>query len=277
VPHLLGLGVLTAVAALGAFGQRERIVRLRTVAALFEPDRVVATVSAMDRASHSMPLSDGPWRPPPEGPPLALAPEAEARIADRGVTALVVLHDGAVGHESVRRGTSSGDLRISWSLVMSILSRVTGRLVADGRATLDDPVTRHAPSLVGSGSDGATPRDVLRIESGVAFDQAYADPGSDVERMGRVLAVGAALDASTAGLEGRWAARGTAWCFVSMGTHVISMVLRGATGRSILDRMAAQVTGPLGLGPARHLTTDAGERPSSSAGPWLTRGVARIG
>jgi CubicO group peptidase (beta-lactamase class C family) len=55
---------------------------------------------------------------------------------------------------------------------------------------------------------GATIRNVLQVTSGVEIDADYLDPDSDINRMGRVVALGGMLDGFTAGLTARAGAPG---------------------------------------------------------------------
>ncbi|WP_308915490.1 serine hydrolase [Jannaschia sp. LMIT008] len=251
-----GLALLTMGLGAGATAvlMREELTRLWAVNTLFDEDRIVDNFSHMDRAFLTASLPGGPVAPLPVGPDVPLPPGAEAWIADRAVTGLIVLSDGAVTHESHHLGTGPNDRRISWSVAKSFLSLLTGILIEEGAVALDDPITRHVPALAGSAYDGATLEDVLRMESGIAFDEDYLDPDSDINRMGRALALGGALDDFTADLTGRDAEPGVRMQYVSMDTHVVGMVLRGATGQAIPDLMAEKLTGPMGLSDAYYLT-----------------------
>lgn len=274
-----GIGILavTLTAGIAAALMREEIVRLMAVQSLFAPDRIVGNFSNMDQIFRYVVLPTEPGPPLPEGAPAPLPEGVEGWIADRAVTGLVVLHDGAVTHESYHLGTGPDDLRISWSVAKSALSLLTGTLVADGTVALDDPVVLHAPELAGSAYDGASLRDVLQMESGVRFDEDYLDPDSDINRMGRVIALGGALDAFTTDLTERNRTPGGAWAYVSMDTHVVGMVLRGATGRPIPDLMAERVLSPAGIGPVIYLTDGPGTAFVLGGLNMRTRDYARLG
>lgn len=64
------------------------------------------------------------------------------------------------------------------------------------------------------------------------------------------------MDAFAAGINTRANPPGEVWQYVSIDTHVIGMVLRGATGRSIPDLMAEKLIAPLGLESAPIFLTD---------------------
>ncbi|KIT14457.1 serine hydrolase domain-containing protein [Jannaschia aquimarina] len=253
----LGLSLLTAG---GALWKREELARLWAVNSLFEPDRIVANFSNMDRAFLNVPLTMS-------GDPLPLAPTdpvplprgTDAWLTERAVTALVVLRGGEITHESYHLGTSAADRRISWSVAKSFLSLLTGILLDEQVLALTDPITRHVPALAATAYDGATVEDVLQMESGVEFDEDYLARNSDINRMGRELALGGTLDGFAAGLSARARAPGEAMQYVSMDTHVLGMVLRGATGREIPELLSERLLGPMGAeGPGYYLTDGSG-------------------
>lgn len=246
----IGIVVLALALALGglALWKRDEVARLMAVNSLFAPDRMVANFSAMDALFLTLPIDAGGGAPLPDGPAATMPPDYATWAEARGLTGIVVLHDGAVVFEDYRQGTARNDLRISWSMAKSALSLVLGTLNADGTIPdLDAPVTRHAPELRGSAYDGASIRDVLRMASGVAFDEDYLDFWSDINRMGRVLALGGSMDGFAAGQSTRRGAPGADWHYVSIDTHVLGMVIRGATGRTIPDLIAERLLRPIGI------------------------------
>jgi CubicO group peptidase (beta-lactamase class C family) len=94
------------------------------------------------------------------------------------------------------------------------------------------------------------------MSSGVTFDEDYLDPSSDINKMGRVLALGRSMDAFTADLNETFQPAGSAWQYVSIDTHVLGMVLRGATGKSIPALLSEQIVAPLGLEASPYYVTD---------------------
>ena len=272
--------VALIVAALGLW-KREEITRLMAVNSLFAPDRIVQNFSHMDRLFLTRPMSrgDGSVSPLPKGPEAVLPPEVADWIVARNVTALVVLKDGALVHESYHLGTGPDDLRISWSVAKSFLSALFGIVLAEGKiASLDDPVTKYAPSLVGSAYDGASIHDVLTMSSGVGFNEDYLDFWSDINRMGRVLALGGSMDGFAADMKDRAAEPGARMHYVSIDTHVLGMVIRGATGEDIPDLLERHILAPMGMEAAPYYLTD-GEGVSFVLGGLnvTTRDYARFG
>ena len=241
--------LILAAAVLGVW-KREEITRLLAVNSLFAEEKIVGNFSAMDRLFLTTPMArgDGPVSPLPAGPAMSPPEGMDDWIAERAVTALVVLKDGVIRHESYHLDTIPTDRRISWSVAKSYLSALMGIVLEEGAIdSLDDPVTRYAPELAGSAYDGASILNVLQMASGVTFDEDYLDFNSDINRMGRVLALGQSMDGFAAGLTETFVEPGRQWQYVSIDTHVIGMVIRGATGRSIPDLMQEKLIAPMGL------------------------------
>ena len=95
-----------------------------------------------------------------------------------------------------------------------------------------------------------------RMASGSTFDEDYLDYDSDINRMGRVLALGGKMDEFAANLTETFAPAGETWQYTSIDTHVLGMVARGATGRDIPDLMGDKLIAPLGLELAPLYLTD---------------------
>ncbi|QFT97186.1 6-aminohexanoate-dimer hydrolase [Roseovarius sp. THAF8] len=276
---------IVAVLAIVAIGigiwKRDEITRLMAVNSLFEPEHIVGNFSNMDGAFlHTpVPRGDRPVMPLPGGAPMTLPDGTDDWIETRAVTSLLVLHHGEVVHESYHLGTTPDDRRISWSVAKSFLSALMGIVLAEGDiASLNDPVTQYAPRLSGSAYDGATIRNVLQMTSGVQFDEDYLDYDSDINRMGRVLALGGTMDGFAAGLTERDAEPGKRWHYVSIDTHVLGMIIRGATGRDIPALLSEKIIAPLGLETAPYYITD-GEGVAFVLGGLnlTTRDYARFG
>tara|TARA_R100000935_G_scaffold2689_2_gene7175 strand:+ start:1721 stop:2893 length:1173 start_codon:yes stop_codon:yes gene_type:complete len=279
----LGRILLALVVAMVVVGlwKREEITRLLAVNSLFAEDKIVHNFSHMDAAFLSKPLSrgDGPTAELSYGAEYAPPAEVNDWIEARDVTALVVLKDGQIIYENYFRGTQPDDLRISWSVAKSYLSALVGILLDEGAiASIEDQVTTYAPNLKGTAYDGATLRNVLNMASGVTFDEDYLDPDSDINKMGRALALGGELDDFTAGLKDTFTTPGSQWQYVSIDTHVIGMVVRGATGRSVTDLLSEKVITPMGLEHAPYYVTDGAGVAFVLGGLNLTtRDYARMG
>jgi CubicO group peptidase (beta-lactamase class C family) len=188
---------------------------------------------------------------------MTLPSEVQDWITERHVTSLIVLKDGEVRYEDYYLGTGPEDYRISWSMAKSYLSSLVGQLLEDGTiSSIDDLVVKYAPSLKESAYKDATLRNVLQMSSGALFNEDYLDKSSDINRMAREVALGGTLDGFAASVKDSFAAPGTEMKYVSIDTHVIGMVVRGAAKRSVVDLLSEKIMQPLGLEKEPYYITD---------------------
>ncbi|MEM7267841.1 MAG: serine hydrolase, partial [Pseudomonadota bacterium] len=231
------LGVLVVIAAITAFIYREELERLYRVNTLFEEDQIVHNFSNMRTMFNALEIPRaGPVfefgaepRPLPETfqGPLGEWGTKDFLEATR-TTSLLVIRGDKIEFEDYFLGTGPEDQRISWSIAKSFLSALVGIALDDGAiASMDDPVEKYAPLLKGSAYEGATLRQVAMMSSGVDFNEDYLDYDSDINRMGRELALGGSLDEFSAGITAKAGAPGENWRYVSIDTHVLGMALRG--------------------------------------------------
>ncbi len=256
---LRALLALALIAGGLAIWKREEITRLIAVNSLFSAEKIVHNFSHMDTLFRSRALAHGtgPVSELPAGAPMTLPAGADDWITQRAVTALVVAKDDRIVHESYYLGTGPQDLRISWSVAKSFLSALFGTVVAEGRiSSLDAMLVDYAPSLKGTAYDGVTIRQLLNMASGVQFNEDYLDFYSDINRMGRVLALGGSMDGFAASLKTREAPPGSRFHYVSIDTHVLGMVIAGATGRDPADLLSERIITPLGLEAGPYYITD---------------------
>lgn len=273
--------MLVLAAVVVGVWKREELQRLMAVNSLFSEDKIVHNFSHMDEAflTVDLPRGDGPTWELPYGAGFDLPEGTDQWIEDRAVTSLLMMQDGQIRFEEYYLGTAPEDRRISWSVAKSYLSALFGILLAEGAIDLlDDPVVKYAPKLDGTAYDGATIRNVLNMASGVTFNEDYFDPSSDINRMGRVVALGGELDDFAASLQDTFATPGEVWQYVSIDTHVIGMVIRGATGRSVTDLLTEKIIQPLGLEYDGYYVTDgAGVAFVLGGLNFTTRDFARFG
>ncbi len=275
---LLAFGVITVVLAIW---KREEITRLLAVNSLFAEEKIVGNFSNMNGAFlwREMDRGPGPVTPIPEGTELELPAAVQDWVEARNVTSLMVLKDGAAVFEDYFLGTGAEDRRISWSVAKSFLSALFGIVVAEGAIDdLDAMVTDFVPRLAGSAYDGVSIRNVLQMTSGVTFNEDYLDFYSDINRMGRVLALGTAMDGFAASLSERDRPAGEQWEYTSIDTHVLAMVLRAATGTDLSELMEEKLIQPMGLQADPYFITD-GEGVAFALGGlnMTTRDYARLG
>ncbi len=263
--RVLAIVILIAVVLL-AFNW-SKLQRLMRVNSLFTAEKIVGNFSDMRGMffNTEMPVKSANPTPLPNNPramPASFTFRDDTQsFADwqtaRSQTAMVVLKDGQIAYEAYFKGTDETHRRISWSMAKSFLSAAFGVAVADGLIpSLDAPVTDYVPTLTGSAYDGATIRNVLNMASGVKFNEDYLDFNSDINKMGRVLALGKSMDGFAEGLSEKARPPGSRRQYVSIDTHVLGMVLRAATGKPVPEYLAQTILKPLGLEADAYYLTD---------------------
>ena len=153
-------------------------------------------------------------------------------LASTWTTGLIILKDDKICFEEYYLGNTPDSLNISWSVGKSFVSALIGIAIQEGVIEgVDVIVSDVAPELKGSGYDGVRLKDVLQMSSGVGFDEDYSAFFSDINRMGRTIALGNSINEFAASLESE-RKPGTYNHYVSMDTQVLGMVLKAATGKT---------------------------------------------
>lgn len=199
----------------------------------------------------------------PQGPRADLASVAVTRLSGGTGTvqevldsshtdAVVVLHDGAVVHESYAQGQSADDVHLMMSCSKSVVGCVAGILVDRGRLDPSARVGDLVPEVDGSGYGGATVRDVLDMRTGVAFSETYADPEAQVRVMERSMGwrpiaggdpVGAYAYLATLGTE---RAHGGGFTYRSADTDMLGWLCERAAGLRMADLVSELLWRPMG-------------------------------
>jgi len=204
------------------------IKRLQTVNSLFDADKIVENFSNMDAAflHHNLELGNpNPWAEDiqdlPETVNIAgVETNLTKALEELDTTALVIIRDGTLIHESYYKGTQRDDLRISWSVAKSFMSGLYGQAIEDGLIDIQQPIETYLSQLKGTAYEGATVANILNMASGVRFNEDYMDPKSDINDMGRVLGLGGSMDEYTETLKERQYEPGTVWQYVSIDTDL---------------------------------------------------------
>ena len=202
----------------------------------------------IEAGDHARSLTMGAPLPPLTGDMNGPTNIREYMAAQR-LAGLIVLHDGKVRFEDYGIGFGPEQRWTSFSVAKSLVSTLVGAAVADGSiASLDDPLTRYIPELVGSGYDGVTVRHLLTMTSGVAWNEDYGDPQSDVARFSATEAVDG-LDPIVVYMRGlkREAEPGTRWQYNTGETNLIGVLVRRATGKPLAEYLSEKVWKPYGM------------------------------
>jgi CubicO group peptidase (beta-lactamase class C family) len=229
------------------FGERGEIL-------FWTPEQQVAGYRNIDQIGETrwIGASDDPY-------PLGLAPQdlssvtyevegeqytVEDYIRDRRIAGLLVVKDDAVVFERYGLGNDENSRWISFSIAKSVVSMLYGAAIVDGYiAGVDEPVTKYLPLLSGGGYDGVTIQHVLRMASGVDWNEDYADPESDVATLPSPVVQQARY---MAGLE-RLHPAGEVFHYNTGETNMAGAVLRAAIGNNLSTYLEHKIWGPFGM------------------------------
>jgi len=233
----------------------DKVSRLHAVLTLFDQEIIVNNFSHMEQAFLTTKISKSaqPYQFDYQQQPLPTlfdyqgeSVDVDEFLARRATTALLVLKNDQVTFEQYYLSTSANDKRISWSMAKSFVAILFGMQVDAGAIDIEQPVAFYLPEMQNSGYGEVKVKHVLQMSSGVKWDEDYQDFNSDINQMGRVLAIGGSLDEMSTQLESE-SKSGQAFHYVSMDTHVIGMILRKVTGQSLVELVQDELWNKIGM------------------------------
>ncbi|REL27101.1 class C beta-lactamase-related serine hydrolase [Thalassotalea euphylliae] len=181
---------------------------------------------------------------------------------EQRIAALVVLQNGQLRYEKYGLGLTSSDKWTSFSVAKSFTSTLVGAAIKDGYInSLQDKITNYIPDLKGSVYDQVTIEQVLTMTSGVAWDEDYYDPDSDVSKF-NFHTPEPGLDATVSYMRhlGRAKPAGSEFSYSTGETGLIGLLVSQATGKTLSSYLSEKVWSHLAvqkdaswlLGPTNH-------------------------
>lgn len=166
-------------------------------------------------------------------------------LARQRVTGFLLIKDGKVLAERYQYDRTAQNRFVSHSMAKSIVSLAVGIALAERKiASLDDAVVKYVPKLAGNAYGETTIRNILRMASGVAFNEVY-DGRDDVTRFVRLRV---AYDSIRALREfnTREAEQGTRFHYASSETVVLTLLLQAVTGTTLSEYLTPRLWQPMG-------------------------------
>ena len=161
-------------------------------------------------------------------------------------SALLILKDGKIAYENYWLTGGQEKQWISFSMAKSFISALIGIAIDQGHIkSIKDPVTDYVPQLKNSAYDNVSIKDILQMSSGALWNEDYSDNFSDINKVGRIFAIGGSLDSIAKGLINKQTP-GTFNSYNSIDTQVLGMLLREALGKSITEFMKEVFWNPIG-------------------------------
>lgn len=195
------------------------------------------------------------------------------------VAGLLVLHNGTVVLERYGLGQQPQDRWMAFSIAKSVTSTLLGVAIKDGVIkSVDEPVTNYIPELKGSAYDGVTIAQVLKMRSGVRWNEDYEDPTSDVSRIVASMANnrGDSLIALMKSLP-RAAPPGSQFLYSSGESNLIGLLVTRATGKGLAQFLSEKIWIPYGMERDAVWITDGGIEMGGACVNMTLRDYARFG
>ena len=171
-----------------------------------------------------------------------------SEMLDRtSTTGILVVKNDVIVYENYFRGNSANARNTSWSMAKSFISGLVGIAIAEGKiSSVNDPITKYVPELIDSGYNNVPIKHVLQMSSGVRFNEGYSNPKSDINQlMSKLFLHLRPMDRVIADFPSEFAS-GKKFQYMSLDSHVLGLLLRRATGKSITDYFQEKLWQPLG-------------------------------
>ena len=185
------------------------------------PDAVPALAPVVDKPLPEAKAGTPAMREGVDYAAIEAALDAAFADKDAATRSILVVKDGAVIAERYADGFSAQTPFLSWSMAKSVTATMVGAAMLRGLVDLEAPA--EVSEWRGDAKRAAIAwNNLLQMQSGLAFDETYADPNSDVSEM-----LFRARDAGGVAARQRLAhPPGTFWSYSSGTTNLIQRTLR---------------------------------------------------
>ncbi len=185
-------------------------------------------------------------------------------VGETATDGFLVIHRGAVIHESYFNEMTPSTLHLSQSMAKSITATLAGIYISQGLIDPDAPLTDAIPELSRCAYSGATLRHVLDMRSGVRFGEDYSDPECECGRLDRASGWKPRNDESAPRtirefiltLE-KERSHGGHFEYRSIETEIIAWMCEIAGGARLPDLLSREIWSKLGAEHGASLTIDA--------------------
>lgn len=208
-------------------------------------------------------------------------------MVDRETDGIVFIKDGQLVFEAYANGFDRFTLHHCWSSTKAYVSTLIGNAIHIGLIdSVADPIERYLPASAGSGWEGTTLQQLLRMESGVAWDEhtSHLFRNSQFAQWQRLT-----LDYLTSGRIGRTRDEyllslprtepaGSRFNYNSANTQMLAWILEEVHSRPFAQVLSNQLWKPLGCEQDGAIYTDRLGAAPASMGLYATpRDFARLG
>ena len=177
------------------------------------------------------------------------ANDADLTLADllqsEHLLGLIVVKDGDVLMEHYAPDHAKDSRWVTFSVTKSVTSLLIGAAIQDGYIdSTDDPIVKYLPRLAGTEYGESRVRDILQMASGIAWNEDYQDPESDVARAGALNGVELT---DYLGQLPRIAEPGTRFNYNTAESNLLGEILRSAIGMNAAPYLSQKIWQPMGM------------------------------
>ncbi len=161
---------------------------------------------------------------------------------------LIIVKDGEAVLERYTNGNDRDSRWVSFSVTKSVVSLLIGAAIKDGKISAShDIVSRYEPALTGGSYDGVSIRNLLQMSSGVAWNEDYSDPESDVSRTAVTTSAGNHSFLAFMAELPRAHSPGKEWNYNTGETIVAGSVLSAAVESNLSDYLSEKIWRAFGM------------------------------
>ncbi|WP_240673166.1 serine hydrolase domain-containing protein [Aequorivita ciconiae] len=165
------------------------------------------------------------------------------------IKGIIVLQDGNIKLEKYADGIDEKTLWTSFSMAKSVSSMLLGVALKEGDIkNMDDRLERYIPEFLGHDYGKVTVRQLLTMTSGIAWNEDYEDPNSDVAQMYQQPCVNREDHILTYMKPLKFVYEpGTHWNYSTGETDLVGILIQKATGKSLSEYLSEKIWQPFGM------------------------------
>lgn len=168
---------------------------------------------------------------------------------DNHVGGVIVLKDNKIRLEEYVEGVDKETVWTSFSMAKSVSSILLGVALKEGAIeSLDDVLQKYIPEFKGYDYGSVTVRQLLTMTSGIAWNEDYEDPNSDVGQMYQNPCKNSESHILTYMKPLKFTHQpGTHWNYSTGETDLVGILIQKATGKSLASYLSEKIWQPLGM------------------------------
>ncbi|MHC5202162.1 serine hydrolase domain-containing protein [Myroides sp. LJL119] len=168
---------------------------------------------------------------------------------DNHVQGVIVIKDNYIRLEKYAEQSNKETLWTSFSVAKSVSSMLVGVALQQGDIeSLEDPLKKYIHEFNGHDYGEVTVRQLLTMTSGIAWNEDYEDPKSDVAQMYKGECQGSESHILTYMKPLKFAYKpGTHWNYSTGETDLVGILVQKATGKSLADYISEKIWKPFGM------------------------------